>query len=437
MTTSRIFAAVLIFAGGAAAGLYLSSDSEPDGGMGEPEPLYWKAPMDPNFRSHKPGKSPMGMDLVPVYAGDTAGGDSDSSIVTISPQVINNMGVRTAGVTRGELSRRIETVGYIDYDETLISHVHLRTEGWIEKLAVNSVGQRVTKGQLLLELYSPEQVNAQSEFLQVLATNQKRLIAASRERLRALGISGKRITELEKTRKVSQRIRVFAPQNGVVSMLHVREGMYVKPANDIMSLADLRRVWLLADVFERQADWVRVGQQAEVRLPYLPTKVWKGKVSYIYPSLDPKTRSLKVRLQFDNADEELKPEMFADITIFGDPRANALSIPREALIVTGDSSRVVKALGEGRFKPVEVTTGIESGDRVEILSGLAEGDMVVTSAQFLIDSESSLSAGLQRMEKAPATETDMEMDPEMDGDMSGGETMSPGQDMDGAMDMGH
>jgi len=371
----------------------------------ETKPLYWQAPMDPNFRSDTPGDSPMGMELVPVYA-EPAGMSADASIVTISSAVINNIGVRTGRVIRGDLFRRINTVAYINYDESLISHVHLRTEGWIERLLIDSIGDRVKKGELLLELYSPELVNAQSEFIQVLGTKQKRLISASRDRLRALGIAQSRIKELEKSGKVEQLVKTFSPQNGVVSELKVRDGMYVKPANEILSLADLKRVWVLADVFESQADWVKIGQDAVVTLPYLPGREWKGKVSYIYPSLDPKTRSLKVRLQFDNPGEDLKPEMYADITIFAKPKKNTLSVPREAVIITGKSTKVVKSLGNGRFKPVEVKVGIETDDRMEIISGLEEGEEIVTSAQFLIDSESSLRGGFQRIND-PATDETM------------------------------
>jgi Cu(I)/Ag(I) efflux system membrane fusion protein len=224
--------------------------------------------------------------------------------------------------------------------------------------------------------------------------------------LRALGIAQSRIKELEKSGKVEQRVKTFSPQNGVVSELKVRDGMYVKPSTEILSLADLKRVWVLADVFESQADWVRIGQDAVVTLPYLPGREWKGKVSYIYPSLDPKTRSLKVRLQFDNPGEDLKPEMYADITILAKPKKNTLSVPREAVIITGESTRVVKALGNGRFKPVEVKVGIETDNRMEIISGLEEGEEVVTSAQFLIDSESSLRGGFQRITD-PATDKTM------------------------------
>ena len=356
--------------------------------------LYWVAPMDPAYRRDEPGKSPMGMDLVPVYDE----GDSGSE-VRISPAVINNLGVRTAKVERSQLWRRIETVASVDYDESRLRHIHLRTDGWIEKLNVRSEGERIKKGDRLFNVYSPTLVNAMEEYVQAASANNKRLVKASKDRLLALGISDHQLKQLEATRQVPQSVEIYAQQDGVVSNLFVREGMYVMPANEVMRLADLSSVWLLAEVFENQADWVKLGQTADVTLSYLPGKQWEGKVEYIYPSLDPKTRTLKVRLQFDNPNEELKPNMYGHVSIYGGARKDILVIPREALIRTGLEQRVILALGEGRFMPRNVNAGMESGDWVEIISGLEEGDTVVTSGQFLIDSEASLKASLMRMQE--------------------------------------
>jgi len=360
----------------------------------EREIRYWVAPMDANYRRDKAGKSPMGMELVPVYA-DEAG--TDGSSIRIAPEVVQNLGVRTAVAERSRLWRAIDTVGYVDFDESKVSHIHLRTEGWIENLTVESEGERVTKGQRLFNLYSPDLVNAQEEFVQALNAGNKGLIRASRSRLDALGIPASQIRKLEKDRKSSQTIPVYAPQDGVVSTLQVREGMFIKPSTRIMSLADLSSVWLLAEIFERQTNWVKTGQSTEVSLPYLPGRTWEGRVEYIYPSLDPKTRTLKVRLRFDNPGEELKPNMYANVKIFGGPQHDAIVIPVEALIRTGREERVVIALGDGRFESRTVTAGIESGDWVAIIEGVQPGDRVVTSGQFLIDSEASLKASTQRM----------------------------------------
>lgn len=359
----------------------------------EKEVLYWVAPMDANYRRDKPGKSPMGMDLIPFYAG----AEEDGSTVSISPTVVQNLGVRTAKAELTRLWRGIDTVGYVDYDESKVSHIHLRTEGWIEKLSVKSEGERVKKGDFLFDIYSPKLVNAQQELVTALATGNKGLIRATKERLSALGISSSQIRKLEKTNKVKQRISIYAPQDGVVSNLPVREGMFVKPSQKVLTLGDLSSVWLLAEVFERQSQWVEVGQQAEVRLSYLPGKLWQGVVEYIYPSLDAKTRTLKVRLRFDNPGERLKPNMYANVKIFGGAKENTIVIPIEGLIRTGREDRVIVSLGEGKFEARQVIAGIESGDFVEIINGINDGDNIVTSGQFLIDSEASMRGSIVRM----------------------------------------
>ncbi len=362
------------------------------------EILYWVAPMDPNFQRDEPGKSPMGMDLVPVYADEV---DAQPGVVSIDPTMVNNLGVRTSIAERGSLSRRIETVGYIGYDEDTLQHVHTRVDGWIEKLATKASGDPVEKGQLLFELYSPTLVNAQEEYLAALSSKNSVLRDASRDRLIALGVTRGEVRQLENERKARQRVRVFAENDGVVVELGVREGIYVTPSTDIMSVAQLDRVWVLAEVFERQAAWVRPGQQASVELDYLPGRVLTGVVDYVYPELDPVTRTLKVRLRFDNETRMLRPNMFARVVIEGDAIDNIVHVPREAVIRGGAGSRVVIALGDGRFRSQSVLVGIESGDRVAIRRGLDAGDEVVTSAQFLLDSESSIETALQRMERQP------------------------------------
>lgn len=359
------------------------------------EILYWVAPMDPNFRREEPGKSPMGMDLVPVYADEVT---NKPGVVRIDPTLVNNLGVRTAIAERGILHRRIETVGYIGYDEDTLQHVHTRVDGWIEKLATTATGDPVKKGQQLFELYSPTLVNAQQEFLAALSSNNEGLKNASRERLAALGVTDREINRLEEERKVSQRIRVYAESDGVIAQLGIREGMFVTPATEVMSIAQLDRVWVVAEVFERQSAWVEPGQAATVELDYLPGTTLRGTVDYVNPELDPKTRTLKVRLRFDNEGARLLPNMFARVVIEGSPIRNIVHIPREAVIRGGTSSRVVVDAGDGRFESRKVIIGIESGGRVAIRRGLKEGERVVTSAQFLIDSESNVESALERME---------------------------------------
>jgi len=362
---------------------------------GDREVLHWVAPMDANYRRDAPGKSPMGMDLVPVYADEI---DGQPGVVAIDATIVNNLGVRTAKAQRGELSQRIETVGYVAYDEDTVQHVHTRVDGWIEKLATKATGDPVEKGQLLFELYSPTLVNAQEEYLIALRSTNKLLLKASKERLAALGVTGSEIARLDKERKVRRRVRVYAEADGVIAHLGVREGIFVTPATEIMSVAELDKVWVLAEVFERQAAWVKPGQSAMVELDYLPGEMWHGSVDYVYPELDPKTRTLKVRLRFENAAETLRPNMFARVTIQGDSVGEVVHVPREALIRGGSVNRVVVALGEGRFRAQPVQVGIESGDRVAIRKGVSAGDVVVVSAQFLIDSESNIGSALTRMQ---------------------------------------
>lgn len=405
----------------------VKKEQEQPNSSGEKKILYWVAPMDPAYRRDGPGKSPMGMDLVPVYD------DGDGTDVKISPAVENNMGVRTATIERGKIWRKIDTVGYVDFDENKISHIHLRSTGWIEKLVVQSEGERVKKGQLLFELYSPELVNAQDDFIQALRSGNKFLLGASRERLLALGISEQQIRKIHKQRRVDQYVRIYAAQDGIVSKLMVREGMYVTPQMEVMSLADLSSIWILAEVFESQANWVQAGQAADVKLSYVPGREWEGKVEYIYPSLNQKTRTLKVRLRFKNPDEALKPNMFTNVSIYGGPKNDVLIIPREALIRAGGDERVILSIGKGRFRPAKVVAGIESGDWIEIKSGLTEGDRVVTSGQFLIDSEASLKASLQRMQ-APAETKDKPMEKEkssaMDHSQQQMDAKEPAKEMD-------
>lgn len=369
---------------------------------GERKPVKYRHPMNPTIFSDTPAKDDMGMDYIPVYADeeDTAAGPG----IRIAPEVINNLGVRVAPVERGDLGRRIETVGYLDYDERALSHVHLRASGWVENLKVRTLGERVRKGDLLLEVYAPDLVNAQKEYLQALGGILESLKTSARDRLLALGVPESQIQQVERERRVPQLTAVHARQDGIVSALNIRQGMYVTPEMELMTLADVSTVWVKAEVFEQQAGWLAVGQKAEVRLPHAPGDKWDGVVEYIYPDVDAKTRAVRARLRFPNPGERLKFNMFADVVIHATPRAKALHIPHEALIRTGTEQRVIVDLGEGRFEARPVEIGIESSDRAEIRSGLKEGERVVTSAQFLLDSESSVRASLQRLTEPPKPE---------------------------------
>jgi Cu(I)/Ag(I) efflux system membrane fusion protein len=237
-----------------------------------------------------------------------------------------------------------------------------------------ATGDPVSSGQALFELYSPTLVNAQEEYLAVLKSRDTALHKASRDRLAALGVTAAEIKRLDSERTVKQRIRVNAASDGVVAHLGIRDGMYVTPAIELMSIADLDRVWVQVEVFERQSAWVEAGQRAEVQLDYLPGRRWQGTVDYVYPELDSNTRTLKVRLRFDNPTTVLRPNMFASVTIFGTPTDDVVHVPRDALIRGGKVDRVVLAEGDGRYRSHPVVPGIESGDRVEIQSGVAADD---------------------------------------------------------------
>ncbi len=361
------------------------------------KPLYWVAPMDANYRRDKPGKSPMGMDLVPFYAEEETSISEGPGTIRISPDVINNIGVRSTLVQRESLHLEINTVGYVQYDEDQLVHIHPRVEGWIEKLYVNTSGDPVKKGQPLYEIYSPALVNAQEEYLLALERKNKRLIQAAENRLSALQLPVRAIKRLRRERKVRQSVTFYAPQSGVVDNLNIRQGFYVKPGTMILSIGTLEQVWVEAEVFARQASQVKAGRAVTMTLDFLPGKKWQGQVDYVYPTLDTQTRTLKVRLRFNNPERQLKPNMFAQVIIHADSEDQVLMIPKEALIRTGSQDRVVLALEQGHFKTVEVLPGRFDYENYEILSGLKEGDKVVTSAQFLLDSESSKTSDFKRM----------------------------------------
>ena len=373
------------------------SEANDGDGNDDNAPLYWVAPMDANYRRDEPGLSPMGMDLIPVYSQDRSERDDEAGTITISADVVNNLGVRTGVAERKKLHNEIMTVGYVQFDEDKLIHIHPRVSGWIEKLYVKASGEPVKQGKPLYDLYSPELVNAQEEL--VLAVNRKntRLIQASEDRLRALQIPMSFIEELKRGLKVQQTVTFLAPQNGVVANLHIREGFFVQPGTTMLSIGSLEQVWVEAEIFERQVSLVHKNDRVTMRLDYLPGKVWEGRVDYMYPALDKKTRTARIRLRFDNTDKQLKPNMFAQVKVHSDSATPLLVIPREALIRTGVQDRVVLALGDGRYKSIEVHIGQRNQDVVEIIQGLDEGDRVVTSAQFLLDSESSKTSDFTRM----------------------------------------
>ncbi|GEA04973.1 hemolysin D [Alteromonas sp. KUL17] len=370
-------------------------------------PLYWVAPMDDSYRRDKPGKSPMGMDLVPVYANDDAtsakSNERSPGTVMIPPNVQHNMGVKVAPVSIGTLQKTVTAVGNVAYDEESIVHIHPRVSGWVDRLFIKSQGEQVEKGQALYTLYSPELVSAQEEFVLALRRGDARLIEGAAERLKTLGLSKGVIEALQKTRRVTQTVTFNAPQSGVVEALNIREGFYVQPGTTLMSIAQLDTVWVIAEVPEKYALIIAPHNSAVVTLDEMDhgfDAKWESHVEYIYPSLSETTRTLKVRIPLNNSNHTLRPNMFAHVGIKPTQRKAALLVPRSAVIRTAEGAKVVLSKGDGNFKSVRVTLGQSDSTHFEVVEGLLPEDDVVVSAQFLIDSESSKSSDFKRM-KAP------------------------------------
>ncbi|MFM2583258.1 efflux RND transporter periplasmic adaptor subunit [Vibrio campbellii] len=405
MKTFKIATIALIVGGalGFGANHFLTGSAHDMSAMGgesaasSNDPLYWVAPMDPNYKRDKPGKSPMGMDLIPVYAEDLSGEKSAPGTITIDPSVENNLGVKTAKVTLEKLSPRIETVGYIAFDESHLWQTNVRVAGWVEKLYINAVGEKVKKGDVLFTLYSPELVKAQEELLNAYRTGRQGLVKGATERLVTLGVDRAQIKSVTRSGKASQTIEIKAPADGVIASLNVREGGYLSPAQAVISAGPLDNVWVDAEVFERQAHWMKAGSQATMTLDAIPGNEWQGVVDYVYPILDPKTRTLRVRLKFPNPNGELKPNMFANIALQPVTDDAVLTIPKSSVIRSGGMTRVVLAEGDGKYRSARIEVGREAGEQIEVLQGLKQDDKIVTSAHFMLDSESSQSADLSRI----------------------------------------
>mgnify|MGYP001564630467 CR=1 FL=1 len=360
--------------------------------------LYWHDPMVPQQKFDKPGKSPfMSMDLVPVYADDKG----SESGVAVSARARQSLGIRTAVAEVSELRQDVSAVGYVQADERRMARAEVRTAGWIEKLHVRAVNEPVRAGQTLAEIYSPELHAAQEEYL--LARRMAKqsvadepLARAARRRLEALGISASDIRRSENSDQASRRIALLAPISGVVSELTVREGAMVQAGTPAFTLTDLSSVWISVEVPEALAAVLRRGQKADASIQMLPGKIFEGRIDYIYPDLNLQTRTVKARIALANPGLALKPGMFAQVSL-GAAARKALTVPAEAVIHTGTRTVIIVADGE-RFQPATVRTGAHTDGRIEILSGLKAGERVVSSGQFLIDSEASLRGALSRLD---------------------------------------
>ena len=361
---------------------------------GERRVLYYYDPMKPDQHFDKPGKSPfMDMDLVPKYADEAGSAES----VRIDPRVVQNLGIRTVTVSRGAFSQRFEAVGSVDVDERRIFVVGSRASGWVEQLVVRAVGDGVKRGDRLAGVYSPDLFAAQQELVLAAKTGDHAMLAATRQRMLLLGLTEGQIDKVIATGQAQRQVSVFAPSDGVVTELNVRQGQQVMPGTPLMRIADLSRVWVTVEVPEAQGGLLREGRKAEARLSALPSRVFEGQVEYIYPGLETQTRTIRARLSFPNPKLELKPGMYADVALLGSAQNDVLLVPSEAVIRTGERTVVILALGEGSFRPASVQAGAERDGRTEILSGLADGEAVVVSGQFLIDSEANLRSVLTRL----------------------------------------
>jgi len=379
-----------------------SGSGSSDTASASDEPLYWVAPMDPQYRRDGPGKSPMGMDLVPVY--DKGNQDLPVGTVEISPAVVNNLGVRTAMVERATLTDSIETVGYVGYDERQLEDIHARVSGWLRRLHVKADGDPVEKFGALYDIYSPELIAAQEEYLVALGSSDSILVDASYDKLRSLGVSSGAIDRIRKSGAITSQVRVYAPQAGVVDSLSVGQGAYVTPGQRLMRVAAMDPVWIEGEVFESQLAKLQTGAEVSIQADAVPGRRWTGTVETIYPVLDSATRTARMRIVMANPDGALLPNMFTRLNIQTKAMEPTLLVTRDAVLRTGSMDRVVLAMGEGRFKSVEVMTGLYSRDQVQILEGLEEGDEIVISAQFLIDSESSISSDFRRMSEPEVEE---------------------------------
>ncbi len=359
---------------------------------------HWVAPMDSAYISDKPGKSPMGMDLVPVYEGEKRA--LSAGTVTVDPVMVQNMGVRVASVERGPIYRNIRTIGEVDVAESEISVVNLRFSGWIEQIYADETGREVKRGQGLFSIYSPELVAAQKEYL--LAYNMggpvSELTKSAAERLRLWDIPEAELKKIVSRQNVDRNLVIRAPRSGYILQKNVVDGARVKAGKDLYRIGNLKKIWVTAEVYEFDAPWIKVGQSANMELSFQRGKQYAGQVNYIYPTLNRKSRTLKVRLEFSNPGVELKPGMFATVRIQGQRKEEVLRIPTEAILHSGERQIVFITSAIGKYQAQEIVTGlVGDGHLTEVLSGLAQGDTVVTSGQFLLDSESQLQEAVQKL----------------------------------------
>lgn len=368
----------------------------------------WRDPMDPSYISDKPGKSPMGMDLIPVYEDEQA----LETMVRVDPSFLQNFAVRTEVVERGSIPIDIRTVGVLSHNPDGLYSVNIKFAGWIEKSYFNNIGQHVHRGDLLLEIYSPDLVTTQQEYLAAIQYLEKlsaanaypdaverarSLLESSRERLRYWDVTGEQIQELEETRKPRRTIRIYSPASGVLAekLSDSLEGMRIEPGMTVYHLADHSRLWVEVEVYEHQIRHLREGMAVRVEVEAFPGRIWRGRVVRFSPAVSPQTRTLRAYVEVDNKDQKLRPEMYANILIQPPAVTGAVKVPEQAILHSGTRSVVVVQQAPGLFEPREVELGPAGGGFQEVRRGLEAGETIVTSSQFLIDSESNLKAAIQ------------------------------------------
>ncbi len=371
---------------------------------------YWRAPMDPTYIRDEPGKSPMGMDLIPVYEDEV----SAETGIRVSTEFLQNFGVRTAVAERGPVQVNARTTGALQFNDKAIVSVSTKFEGWIETAHVNYIGEPVERGEVLFEIYSPQLVTTQQEYLSTVQYLNKlregggtpdaiqraeALMEAARERLRYWDITEDQIDALRDSGKVTRTLKIFSPVSGIVSekMGDSLEGMRLTPGMSVYKIADLSKLWVAVEVYEDQLRFARLGQTAMVTVDAFPGKTWSGKIVYLNPAMNTKTRTLTAYVEIDNPDESLRPEMYANVELGIPSLYGVVRVPEEAVIHTGESSLVIVQKGTGLFEPRQVEVGSIGGGYQEIRSGLSPGEAVVTSSQFLIDSESNLREAVNEM----------------------------------------
>lgn len=374
---------------------------------GERKPQYWYDPMHASEHFDKPGKSPfMDMQLVPQYADSDTSSGAPSGSIAVDSRVVENLGLRFAKVERGSFARTVDTVGSVGVDEHRIEAIQVREGGWVERLGVRAVGDSVHRGQLLAGVYSPDLLAAQQELLIARSSGDPSLTEAARHRLNLFGLSESQIIRVEKAGKAERRIDYYAPFDGYVMELGLRQGAAVEPGMTLFQLANLDSVWVTAEVPETQAAWLKPGNSAEVEVPALPGERFEGQVDYLLPELMQTTRTLKVRVVVKNPYKHLRPGMFAAVHFHGTAQQDMLTVPTEAVIKTGTRSVIIVADDGTHFRPLSVRVGAEQGGRSEILEGLELGQSVVASGQFLIDSEASLRGAFDNLAGSNESKSD-------------------------------